>query len=57
MILLKGSSNVGIGCNPALDKYDKTCSNLKHLPLNQANKNDSGSYDKSCLHLNDIGVS
>ena len=41
MILLKGSSNAGIGCNPALgmtwlgclppDKYDKTCSNLKHL--------------------------
>ena len=28
---------------PIPDKYDKTCSNLKHLFLNQTNKNDSGS--------------
>ena len=41
MILLKGSSNAGTGCNPALGMTwldDTTCSNLKHLFLNQANK-------------------
>ena len=36
------------------EKYNKTCSNLRHLLLNQVNKNDSGSYDRSGLHLNDL---
>ena len=63
MILLKGSSNAGIGCNPALGMTWLVAYHLTSMTrpavfetsvFNHADENDSKFYDRSCLRLNDL---